>query len=295
VEDVLSLREIEAETVGLVFSYHFARLPVAMKEFLEKIDLSRTDDIFAVATRVESTHRAFTDIDSCHRSSRSHERLFFENHQIAYHVLIKSLLFQIPPQSSAGLTPPVKVYLSSRFTCIWPSNGQEKQEMGDFVQQSITKTAVRELSSPVANITTFNTLVAGVVSGNPWNCTAYEIAGVAQAPVTRTREGYTARIEYEDDEAKVVGYVNARAASVAGFTSAVTAVLADTDLTTAMGGDAVHVAEDDSFSASLRCHDANGETYTVTFGRDSVRVSSYSYDAILAAIETWADTKTELS
>lgn len=86
--------------------------------------------------------------------------------------------------------------------------------MGDFVQQSVTKTAVRELASPIADITAFNTLVAGVISANPWNCTAYEIAGVAQAPVTKTREAYTARIEYEDNQAKIVGYVNARAPSV---------------------------------------------------------------------------------
>jgi len=44
--------------------------------------------------------------------------------------------------------------------------------MGDFVQQSIVKTAVRELTSPIANVTAFNTLVAGIISGNPWNCTA---------------------------------------------------------------------------------------------------------------------------
>ena len=167
--------------------------------------------------------------------------------------------------------------------------------MGDFVQQSITKTAVRELTSPIADITTFNTLVAGVISGNPWNCTAYEIGGVAQAPVAKSREGYTARIEYENAEAKIVGSVSARAPTVAGFNGTVTAVLADAALATAMGGDANHVAEDDSFSATLKCHDANGETYTVTFSRDEVRVASYSDDAILTAIETWADTKTELA
>jgi hypothetical protein len=43
------------------------------------------------------------------------------------------------------------------------------------------------------------------------------------------------------------------------------------------------------------CHHANREIYTVTFTRDQVRVSSYSDDAILTAIETWADTKTELA
>jgi hypothetical protein len=167
--------------------------------------------------------------------------------------------------------------------------------MGDFVQQSIVKTAVRDLSVPIENITTFNTLVAGVISGNPWSCTSYEIAGVVQDPVTKTREGYTARVYYEDEEAKLVGTVSARASSVAGFNAAVTAILADSGLATAMGGDASHGGEDDTFSATLRCHDANGETYTVTFSRDAIRVSSYSDDAILAAIETWADTKTELA
>jgi len=47
---------------------------------------------------------------------------------------------------------------------------------------------------------------------------------------------------------------------------------------------------DDSFSATIRCHDANGELYNVTFSRDRVTVQSYSDNAILAKVETWADT-----
>ena len=162
--------------------------------------------------------------------------------------------------------------------------------MGDFVQKSITKTAVRELTAPIESIPAFNTIVAAVLSGNPWGCTAYEIAGVAQSPVAKSREGYTARIEFEDSEAKIVGSVNARAPTVAAFNGAVTAVAADEDLATAMGGDAIHVSEKDAFSATLKCHDANGEIYYVSFGREQVRVSSYSDDTILATIETWADT-----
>jgi hypothetical protein len=173
--------------------------------------------------------------------------------------------------------------------------GRERNEMGDFVQQSITKTAVRELTTPIADITTFNTLVSGVISGNPWSCTAYDVAGVPQDPVAKSREGYTARIEYENIEAKVVGSVNARAPTVAAFNSAVTAITADTALATAMGGDAIHVADEDTFSATLKCHDASGEIYYVAFSREQVRVTSYSDDAILATIETWADTKTELA
>jgi hypothetical protein len=56
-----------------------------------------------------------------------------------------------------------------------------------------------------------------------------------------------------------------------------------------MGGTAVHVTDDDTFSAVIKCHDANGELYTVTIGRETVSVSSYSADAILTAVETWAD------
>ena len=167
--------------------------------------------------------------------------------------------------------------------------------MGDFIQQSVTKTAVRELSVPIADIATFNTLVSGVISGNPWGCTAYDVGGVSQDPVAKSREGYTARIEFEDNEAKVVGSTTTRAPTVTAFNAAVTAIVADTALATAMGGDAIHVAEEDGFSATLKCHAASGEIYYVTFGREQVRVSSYSDDAILATIETWADTKTELA
>jgi hypothetical protein len=47
--------------------------------------------------------------------------------------------------------------------------------MGDITQQRIVKTAVRELTTPVADVITSRTLVAGVISCNPWNCTTWEI------------------------------------------------------------------------------------------------------------------------
>ena len=49
-------------------------------------------------------------------------------------------------------------------------------------------------------------------------------------------------------------------------------------------------------SRSISCHDsATDELYTVVFTPKEVRVSSYSADAILARIETWADGKTALA
>jgi len=147
----------------------------------------------------------------------------------------------------------------------------------------------------IPGITTFNTLVAGVISGNPWSCTANNVGGVPQDPVSKSREGYTAWIEFEDMEAKTVGCTNTRAPTVSAFNAAVSAILVHTALATAMGGDANHVADEDTFSAMLKCHDASGEMYYVSFSREQIRVSSYSNDAILTTIETWADTKPELA
>jgi hypothetical protein len=108
--------------------------------------------------------------------------------------------------------------------------------------------------------------------------------------VAKNRETYTAYVIYEDAEAKSVGLVTARGKTIAGFTAAIAEILANAELAAAMGGDAVRDSESESYSCSLRCHDANGEVYYVTFSRDQVRITSYSDDAIRTRIETWADT-----
>ena len=84
---------------------------------------------------------------------------------------------------------------------------------------------------------------------------------------------------------------------MAGYTAGATALMAAADLTltTAHAGTPAHDAGDDSFSATVRCHDPNGELYNVTFSRDRVTVQSYSDNAILAKVETWADTVPELN
>jgi hypothetical protein len=46
------------------------------------------------------------------------------------------------------------------------------KKKGDFVQQSIVKTAVRELTPPIVDITTFNTPDFRDISGNPRICPA---------------------------------------------------------------------------------------------------------------------------
>jgi hypothetical protein len=120
-------------------------------------------------------------------------------------------------------------------------------------------------------------------------------AGETHDPVEKTRENYTARMVYEDSNAETIGTASHRFNTIAGFNAGVTALLAATAVTTAHGGSALHDAENDTFSATIRCHDANGELYMLNFSRDRVTLTSYSDEAIRTAVETWADTVAALA
>jgi hypothetical protein len=167
--------------------------------------------------------------------------------------------------------------------------------MADFIEQTVTKTAVRNLAVPIADVSAFNTIVSGVIATNPFGCTGYDISGVPQDAVIKSREAYVAKVVYEDNEAKAVGNATAKCPTVVAFNTAVANILANAALATAMGGDAIRDTEGESYSATLKCHDPSGEIYYVSFTRDTVRISSYSDDAIVATVEAWADTVTALA
>ena len=162
--------------------------------------------------------------------------------------------------------------------------------MADFVQSANVKSAVRTLAEPIADIATFNTIVQSVITDNPFGCVAYMTAGENHAPVEKTREAYTARLVYEDGNAKTIGNGSHRFNTLAGFNAGVTALLAAAAVSTAHGGTVLHDAENDSFTATLTCHDANGELYMLNFSRERVTLTSYSDEAIRTSVETWADT-----
>ena len=162
--------------------------------------------------------------------------------------------------------------------------------MADFIQTSNTKSAVRTLSVPIADISTFDGIIQAVITGNPFGCTAYEDGGETVPGIARSREHYTAKIVYETVEAETVATVSSQAPTVAAFGAAATAITDDAALSTALGGTPRLDTGKDSYYCQLRCHDPSGETYYVTFTRSKVRVSSYEDDAIRTAVETWADT-----
>jgi len=166
--------------------------------------------------------------------------------------------------------------------------------MADFVQKTVTKIAVRDLASPIENAATFTGIVENVIANNPFGCVPYVQTGITRPAVEKTREQYTARIVYESAEGKELGEFVLRCPTVAAFDSIAARILADSQNATDMGGPGHRDTENESFSATLKCHDANGELYNVVMGRTSVRLNSYSDDAIQNRVETWADSIPEL-
>jgi len=167
--------------------------------------------------------------------------------------------------------------------------------MADFVQNTNVKSAVRKLAAPIANVDAFNTIVQNVIANNPFGCVSYMNAGVNHPPVEKAKESYTARFVYQDNDAKSVGNGSESYNTMAGYNAGIAAVLANTANNAAHAGTPVHDSPSDSFSATLRCHDPNGELYQVNFSRQQVTISSYEDDAIRTKIETWADGVTALA
>ncbi len=66
-------------------------------------------------------------------------------------------------------------------------------------------------------------------------------------------------------------------------------------LAAAHGGTPVRNSAHETYSATLRCRDPNGELYFVTISRDRVSITSYSDDGIRTKVETWADTVAALA
>ena len=181
------------------------------------------------------------------------------------------------------------------YSSLPDSGGRKFEKMADFVQKANVKRSVRVLATPIPDISTLNTLVQNVLDTNPFQCQDFIRSGIPVSGVTRGNESYTARIVYEDGNAKNVGNVTARAGTVAGLNAAAAALLANAALATAMSGTAVRDTGAESYSAVIRCHDANGEDYTVTIGRKTVTISSYEDANIVTRVDTWADSKPALA
>ncbi|HNX18500.1 MAG TPA: hypothetical protein PKM50_09280 [Methanoregula sp.] len=166
--------------------------------------------------------------------------------------------------------------------------------MTDFVQKSETKRAVRKLTNPIEDVTKFNSIVQSVITTNPFECVAYMTAGENHPAVEKTKETYTAKFVYQDEDAKEVGNGSESYNTIAGYTAGITAVLANTANISAHQGIPAHNSDGDTFSSTVKCHDANGEIFSLVFARDHISLSSYESEEIRTKVETWADLVPEL-
>ena len=180
--------------------------------------------------------------------------------------------------------------------CIsFSKDSPNKTIKSDFGQDSQGKIVLRELANPIADVSTFNLIVQSVITDNPFSCVGYTSDGNNHAPVEKIKEVYTARILYKDNNANIVSTSEETFNSTAEYKSGVAAILANTQLTTSQGDITSHDSKFDIYSATLKCHDVNGENYNVVFTRDDVTLAGYSDDSIRTKFETWADTIASLT
>jgi len=162
--------------------------------------------------------------------------------------------------------------------------------MADFTPNTTTRSAIRKLAAPLADVTAFDNLVQGVITSNPFQCVGYPYGGVNHPPIERTRQGYTSRIVYQDGNAKTTAIISVRASTIGGFTTVANLLLADAAIASALGGTPVRDFGGEKYTSTLKCHDANGEDYYLNFSREQVTLTSFTADAIQTRVETWADT-----
>ena len=115
--------------------------------------------------------------------------------------------------------------------------------MADFTQSTNVKSAVRRLAEPIADISAFNAMIQSVILNNPFGCVSYMSSGASHPPVEKIRETYTARIVYQDEDAKTVGRAADTYNSIAGFAAGIAAILANVPNSTAHGGTPAHTAD----------------------------------------------------
>ncbi|MBN2733248.1 MAG: hypothetical protein JXQ82_00100 [Methanomicrobiaceae archaeon] len=167
--------------------------------------------------------------------------------------------------------------------------------MADFIETGSSKSAIRVLENPIADIASFDAIISELIAQNPFECTDYVSEGQTISGIAKSRQYYTAKILFEDDDAKTIGTVSVKSPDVGAFSATAGQIMADTVLAGQIGGTPVRDTAHDAYYCQLKCHDANGEIYYVTFTRTKVRLSSYEDESIRTNVETWADTVSALA
>jgi hypothetical protein len=161
--------------------------------------------------------------------------------------------------------------------------------MPDFRTRPGTRSALRRLEKPIADITVFNDIVQSLIHMNPLGCTSYYARQRHHPPIESVREMYTAKFEYRNGTQKRIGTSIEMYDSVEGYETGIAAVISNMANIVSHRGKARHLKTADLFSVMLRCHDPSGEIYFLSIARDRITISSYTDDAIRKQVEIWTD------
>jgi len=161
----------------------------------------------------------------------------------------------------------------------------------NFTQTQDIKTAERMHAAPIVDVTTFETVLADMVSNAPGADSA-EIAS----------QQYIAKFVIYDPELSKLGDITVKVPSADAYTAAITAIITNGVLAaiaeaSVEGSTVERNQSDDTFSARVKLEqtEENGnETFYVTLARDKTKVTSYEAETIMTAVDTWADTQAAL-
>jgi len=106
---------------------------------------------------------------------------------------------------------------------------------------------------------------------------------------------YTAKFVYTSEKGKQVGTGQEMYDSVDGYELGVAAMISNMANIAAHRGNVRHIREADHFCALIEFHDPEKGLFFVSIYRDRMTVASYTDDAILNRVETWAETVPALS
>ena len=162
----------------------------------------------------------------------------------------------------------------------------------NFTQTQNVKSAERDNTAPIVDVTVFGNIVSDLVTNKPGADSA-EIAS----------QFYTVKFRINDAELNKLGEVTVKVPATAAYTQAGTEIVTNGALdavSTGCGAGSTIERDQSSdvFSARVKLSqtEENGdEIFYVSLGREVTRLTSYEADAILAAVETWADTQTALA
>lgn len=157
-----------------------------------------------------------------------------------------------------------------------------------------TGSVIRKLKRPFPDIAAFAAVVQALRLKNPLGCTAYNTATKTFPPVMPVRERYTAKFVYLNATGKQAGSSSEVYDSREGYETGIASMITNLSNIASHRGKIIHRKDADLFSVILKCHDPESGLFFLSLARDRITVSSYTDNAIVKRVKTWADSVPEL-